>query len=119
MNPDTKLTTEQLKTICERHNIAYISHARINSGFSHEVHRLNDDMVIKLYKSEKPERFKTELALLASALSFLKPKLIASHEAKDDAERSYIIMSYVPGVSLGSKWHEASDTQRENLVKSI
>lgn len=120
MNPDTKLTVEQLKTICRRHGIAYISHSRINSGFSHEVHRLNNDLVIKLFNyPKKPEKFTTELAMLSSSLPFLKPKLITSYKAQGNYERSYIIMSYVDGVSLGSTWHKANDTQRERLIKDI
>jgi hypothetical protein len=119
MNPKTKLTVDQLKVICGRHKIPYVSHSRINSGFSHEVHRLNDDLVIKLYNTKKPKRFRTELAVLGSDLPFLKSKLIASYEARRDTDRSYIIMSFVAGTSLGSKWHEANDEQRKRLIKAI
>ncbi len=120
MNPDTKLTVEQLRTICARHGIPYILHNRINSGFSHEVHRLNNDLVIKLFNyPKKSEKFTTELAMLSSSLPFLKPKLIASYKAVSDLERSYIIMSYVDGISLGSVWHKANNIQRESLIKGI
>lgn len=119
MNPETKLTDEQVKEICARHNIPYSSHARINTGFSHEVHRLNDDFLIKLFNTSKPINFETELALLKSGLDFPKPKLIASYQGTNNQDRSYIIMSFVSGLSLGGKWHEATDEQRERLIQDI
>lgn len=119
MNPETKLTDERIKAICERHDIPYRSHTRINTGFSHEVHRLNNDLLIKLFNTGKPRNFETELTLLKSDLDFPKPKLVASYQGKSDQDRSYIIMSFVPGISLGSKWHEATDGQREQLIEDI
>lgn len=122
MNPDTKLTLTQIKAICAKHGITYKSHQRITTGFSHEVHRLNDDLIIKIfnkYDEHDERRFKTEAGVLASRLSFKKPKLIASCAQSPDIDRSYIIMSFVPGKSLGSYWHLATDTQREALIKDI
>lgn len=119
MNPETKLTDVQIREICTRHGIPYRSHARITTGFSHEVHRLNDDLVVKLFDFNKPIKFQTELALLKSDLDFPRPKFVASHTGTSEQDRSYIIMSFVPGVSLGSKWHEATDEQRERLICDI
>lgn len=119
MNPETKLTEEQVKVICARYNIPYSSHTRINTGFSHEVHRLNDDLLIKLFNTSKPRNFETELALLKSDLDFPKPKFVASYQGTSEQDRSYIIMSFVSGLSLGSKWHETTDQQREQLIKDI
>lgn len=119
MNPETKLTDEQTREICARHNISYRSHSRLNFGFSHEVHQLNDDLIIKLFNTNSPVNFETELILLQSDLDFPKPKLIASYKATNEQDRSYIIMSFIPGFSLGSKWHEATDDQREQLIASI
>lgn len=119
MNPDTKITLAQLKAICARHGIAYHSHRRITTGFSHEVHRLNDDLILKLFNTSDSRRFRTERALLDSDLSFLKPTLIASGEADSEIDRDYIVMTFVAGKSLGSCWHVATDTQRENLIFEI
>lgn len=119
MNPETKLTDDQVKEICARHSIPYRSHARINTGFSHEVHRLNDDLLIKLFNTSKPSNYETELALLKSDLDFLKPALVASYKGTREQDRSYIIMSFVNGISLGSKWHEANSEQRQQLIKDI
>ena len=119
MNPDTKLSTEQLLQICKRHNIKYHSHSRITTGFSHEIHLLNRTLIVKLFNTTKSRNFNTELVLLQSDLDFPKPKLIASYQGSGDQDRSYIIMSFVTGYSLGTKWHEASDNQREQLIKSI
>lgn len=119
MNPETKLTDEQVRTICAKHDILYHSHSRINTGFSHEVHRLNDDLLIKLFNTSKPRNFETELALLKSDLDFPKPKFVASYHDAQEQGRSYIIMGFVPGISLGSKWHEATEEQREQLIKDI
>jgi hypothetical protein len=74
MNPKTKVTVGQLKAICARHTIPYHSHKRITTGFSHEVHRLNDDLVIKPFNTDDQNRFETEAALLASDVPFLKPR---------------------------------------------
>lgn len=119
MNPETRITNEQIKAICARHNIPYQSHTRINTGFNHEVHRLNNDLLIKLFNTGKSRNFETELTLLKSDLDFPKPKLVASYQGKNDQDRSYIIMSFVPGISLGSKWHEANEQQREKLIADI
>ncbi len=119
MNPETKLTNDEIKSICARHDIPYYSHTRINFGFSHEVHRLNDDLIIKLFNRNSLVNFKTELTLLQSDLDFSRPRLVASHQGTSEQDRSYIIMSFVPGFSLGSKWHEATDEQRVRLVKDI
>lgn len=118
MNPETKLTVEELKTICAVHGIDYVSHERITYGFSHEVHRLNDDLVIKVFNIKGSKNFETELVMLGSDLSFLKPKLVASGDSKLIG-RSYIIMSYIPGISLGRVWHKATDVQREVLISDI
>jgi aminoglycoside phosphotransferase (APT) family kinase protein len=119
MNPDTKLTLAELKTICGRHGIHYQSHSRITTGFSHEVHRLNDNLILKLFNTEDARHFKTESALLASALPFAKPKLAASEMKDGVIDRDYIIMSFVPGISLGSVWHLATERQREHVIKEI
>jgi aminoglycoside phosphotransferase (APT) family kinase protein len=118
MNPDTKLTDQQIRAICYKHNIEYLSHSRITTGFTHEVHRLNKDLVIKIFNTKDFGRYKTELALLASELTFPKPKLVANDDGKT-IERAYIIMSFVSGNSLGSVWHIANDTQRESLIQEI
>lgn len=119
MNSDTRLTPEQLDTICLRHNIKLKSHSRLTAGFSHELHRINKDLVLKLYSSNNPHSYKTELTLLASTLPFEKPALIAHSEKDSEIDRDYIIMTYVPGTSLGSIWHLATERQREELIKEI
>lgn len=122
MNPETRLTTEQLRKICAYHHITYRSHVRITDGFSHEVHRLNDDLIIKLYNPhgvDDAKLFKTEELLLASNLEFRKPNLIASNETYAIIDRRYVIMSYIKGNPLRSKWHLASETQREHLIEDI
>lgn len=119
MNPATKLTDEQIRAICERHDIAYRSHERIATGFSHEVHRLNDDLLIKIFNAPEPRNLETELAILRSGLDFPKPEFVAGQQAGAIQERGYVVMSFVPGFSLGSRWHLATDTQREQLIQAI
>ncbi|HEU5187793.1 MAG TPA: aminoglycoside phosphotransferase family protein [Candidatus Saccharimonadales bacterium] len=119
MNPDTRLTVAQLQKICSTHSVPYRSHERIITGFSHEVHRLNDDLVIKLFNSNDANKFKTESGLLASDMPFLKPKLVAKAEKGEVIDRAYVIMTYVPGMALGSNWHRATNAQRERLIKEI
>jgi aminoglycoside phosphotransferase (APT) family kinase protein len=119
MNPDTKATREHIQAVCAKHSIPYHSHSRITKGFSHEVHRLNDDLVLKFYNAPSSRKFQTEQALLSSDLSFPKPRLIASGKADEQIDRDYVVMSYVPGVSLGSCWHKATNQQREALIKSM
>lgn len=119
MNPETRITTEEVKHICERHGIKYRSHSRITTGFSHEVHRLNDDLILKLFNKSSNKNFLCESRVLEVEDSrILKPKLVASYESEGD-ERPYIIMSYVQGRSLGGIWHLATDVQRELLIQQI
>jgi len=119
MNPETKVTLAQIKQLCVKHGITYLSHERITSGFSHEVHRLNDDLVIKLFAPEHAEKFQSETAALGYDGTFLKPRLVASGMPNDLVDRYYIIMSYVPGRSLGGAWHQASNAQRKALIATI
>ncbi len=119
MNPETKLTLEQIQIICNRHGITYRSHKRITAGFTHEVHLLNDDMVLKIFNTADSRHFDTESAMLALDTDFPKPNLIASHESINEVDRSYVIMSYIQGHSLGSMWHLATDNQREALIENI
>lgn len=119
MNPETKITTDEVRRICARHGVKYLSHDRITTGFSHEVHRLNDDLILKLFNKSSNKNFLCESQVLKVEDSrILKPKLVASYESEGD-ERSYIIMSYVQGRSLGGIWHLATDVQRERLIQQI
>jgi hypothetical protein len=119
MNPETKITLSHIKQICEKHGIVYLSHERLTRGFSHEVHRINDDLVIKIFSKELSDAFQTERAALASDDNFQKPKLVASGTPGVVVDSYYIIMSYISGKSLGSVWHLANDTQREKVIASI
>lgn len=119
INTETRLTPEQLNIICLRHNITLESHSRLTAGFSHELHRINQDLVLKLFNPNNPGSFKTELALLASKLPFKKPALVAHGERNAEIDRDYVIMSYVPENSLGSVWHLTTEPQRSNLIKEI
>ncbi|HUC96251.1 MAG TPA: phosphotransferase [Candidatus Saccharimonadales bacterium] len=122
MNPETKATGKQIQEICRRYNIQYRFHSRVTVGFNHELHRLNDDLVIKIYNvhgEDDSKRFRLESALLAYDAPFLKPRLIASDDTRQLIDRDYVIMSFVPGKSLGSVWHLGSDEQREKVIKTI
>jgi hypothetical protein len=119
MNSESKLTLNQLKRICLRHNIKLESYSRLTAGFSHELHRINQDLVIKLYNPSNSGSYRTELALLASNLPFKKPTLVAYGEKNEEIDRDYVIMTYVSGTSPGSIWHLATEVQREQLIKEI
>lgn len=122
MNPETKATIDQIKAICKKYGIEYKSHSRITIGFSNELHRINDDLVIKIYNTygnNESTRFNIESELLASDAPFLKPKLIASDGSRELIDRDYIIIPYIQGKNLGSVWHLATDSQREELIKTI
>lgn len=119
MNPETKLTDEDIRGICERHGITYKSHERITTGFSHEVHRLNDDLVIKLFNKATNKNYLCEKSILSLNVDGMrKPRLVAFYDGSDD-ERAYIIMSYLNGTSLGKVWHKIPDTHRERLIEDI
>lgn len=119
MNPETQLTDDDILRICERHGIPYKNHERITTGFSHEVHRLNDDLVIKLFNKSTNKNYLCEKTILSLNVDGMrKPKLIASYDGSDE-DRSYIIMSYLDGTSLGKVWHTISDMHRERLIEDI
>lgn len=122
MNPETRLTDSQLKAICAKHGISYRSHTRLTTGFTHELHHINDDMVIKIFNhsdESDTRKFNTEASLLASKEWTLKPELILRDDDQDLIDRSYLIMTFIPGFSLGSVWYTATDEQREEVVASI
>lgn len=119
MNPDTKATEADIRRVCGRHDIKYVSHDRITTGFSHEVHKVNDDLILKIFNTSNDRNFKTECAVLGSHTPTLKPQLVASSDSDNPLDRPYILMTFIPGYSLGGRWHLASDEQREALIKQI
>ncbi len=80
---------------------------------------MNDNLVIKIFNAKDSKKFQTESKLLSADFDFLKPKLIAASENDELLKRSYIIMTFIEGLSLGSVWHKANDVQREKLIAEI
>jgi aminoglycoside phosphotransferase (APT) family kinase protein len=119
MNPETQISGNQLKQICSLHGLEYRSSTRITVGFSHEVHKLNEDMVIKIYRKDCADKFKTEKAILGSRQDFPKPKLITTSGSNNPIDKDYIIMSFVEGKILGAYWHLATDEQRERIISQL
>lgn len=119
MNPETKITEDQLKELCASHGLDYHSSTRITVGFSHEVHKLNNDMIIKIYRKYSDDRFQTELAVLKSKQKFPKPEVIAFSNSKNLINQNYIIMSFVEGKNLGAHWHITTDMQREAIIEQL
>lgn len=120
MNPETKLTKDELVAICTRHNIKYISHKRITTGFNHEVHRLNDDLVIKLFNKRTDKAFLCESRILGvDSQKIRKPELVATYSTSGGPDRSYIIMSYISGYTPTRTWHLRSETERKRLISQI
>lgn len=119
MNPDTKAAEADIQKVCEKHSIQYVSHDRITTGFSHEVHKVNDDLILKIFNTSNDRNFKTECAVLKSPTPYLKPQLVGSSDSDNPLDRPYILMTFVTGYSLGGRWHLANDEQREALIKQI
>jgi len=119
VNPDTKATEADIRNVFERHDIQYVSHERITTGFSHEIHKVNEDLILKIFNTSNIKNFKTECAGLKSPAISLKPRLVACSDDNNPLGRPYIIMTFVPGYSLGGRWHLATNEQREELVKQI
>ncbi|NCU38416.1 hypothetical protein EOL96_05155 [Candidatus Saccharibacteria bacterium] len=119
MNPETTITKSQLELLCTLHGLEYHSSSRITVGFSHEVHKLNNHMVIKIYREDAKDKFQTELSVLSSKQAFPKPDIIAFSGINNPIHRSYIIMRFIEGRSLGACWHLANDKQRENIIQQL
>gem|GEM_PF-29035 len=114
-NTDVKIpekTRNYIKKICARHNIELKKTTRFAAGFTNQVYKINNDLILKIY-TEK-ENFINEKDILQSDLDIKRPKLIAQNK-----KEKYIIMEFINGSSLGHVWHKASETQRENLIKNI
>ena len=114
----TTLTTDQIKSACQRHGLSYIRHQRIPRGFINEVYHLNDDLIFKLYRAGRPKRYQVEKSILEMEVNIPKARLVASG-VDPDSQRNYIIMSSIEGKPLDSCWHLATDQQREALVQAI
>ncbi len=118
MNPESTFSTDQIKQLCELNDIEYFTHSRITIGFMNEVYKINDDLVLKIYKSEDGnKRYQTERAILSSDIDFARPSFVA--EGETDDRRHYIFMAFVDGPVLGHVWHLATDAQREAIVKDL
>lgn len=120
MNPETTLTTKDIQAICKKHDISYVSDQRITTGFSNEVHLINNKIILKVCtRPENIERFTVEEKLLAHDGTFLKPKLIAADFSKETIPSEYILMEYIEGEPLGFIWHKLDNITRESLIKEI
>ena len=105
-------TRKYIKKICARNNIELKKLSRFAAGFTNQVYKINDDLILKIY-TEK-ENFVNEKDILQLDFDIRKPKLIAQNK-----KEKYIIMEFINGFSLGHVWHRASEIQRENLIKNI
>ena len=114
----TSLTTDQIKTICQRHSLPYINHQRIYRGFVNGVYRLNHDLVFKFYGSERLHKQRIEQAVLGLDINIPKAQLVAAG-VDPTSQQPYLIMSFIPGRSLDSCWHLANEQQREALIVHI
>ena len=120
MNPETTLTTKDIQAICKHHGIDYKTDSRITTGFSNEIHLINNEVILKVCtRPENIERFIVEEKMLAYEGNFLKPKLIAVDASKQIIPNEYILMEYVQGEPLGFIWHTLDDVTRESLTKDI
>ena len=116
MNPETRISEEQIERLCQKHAISFEASKRVTIGFSNEVHIISSEVVVKFYLPQG-RRYETELAVLKQPTRFHKPRVIAHGEANDIIDRAYIFMSRIPGVPLGHVWHELSNDQRKPLIQ--
>lgn len=120
MNPETTLAQKDIQVICNHHGIIYKTDQRITTGFSNEIHLINNEVILKVCtRPENIDRFTVEEKMLAHDEGFLKPKLIAADFSKQIIPSEYILMEYVDGDPLGFIWHTLDNTARASLVKEI
>ena len=120
MNPETTLTKQDIKNICDKYGITLSHTKRITDGFTNEVHLINDDVILKAcIRTDNIDRFKVESKVLQHKDDIAKPKFIADDFSGSVINPPYILMSYVEGQSLGSIWHTLSDQTREMLISQI
>lgn len=120
MNPKTTLSPEDIAKICSAHGITFANTNRITTGFTNEVHLINDSIILKVcVRSDNVQRMELEARLLEGPYDFSKPKFIGKNFSNTIVPAPYILMEYVRGVSLGSVWHTLSHDSRETLVRDI
>jgi aminoglycoside phosphotransferase (APT) family kinase protein len=116
MNPETRVTSDQIQKLCKLHSIEFTGSERVEVGFSNEVHLVNDTLILKFYLPEE-RRYETELLVLQQATEFPSPTVIAHGEANAIVDRAYIFMSRIDGVPLGHVWHTLTHDQRNKLIR--
>jgi aminoglycoside phosphotransferase (APT) family kinase protein len=120
MNPKTTLSPEDIAKICSAHGITFANTKRITTGFTNEVHLINDSIILKVcVRSDNAHRMELEARLLEGSYDFSKPKFIGKDFSNTIIPVPYILMEFMHGVSLGSIWHTLSNDTREGLVKDI
>jgi len=120
MNPETTLTEQDIRNICDKHGIVFSHAQRVTEGFTNEIHRINDDIILKVcIRSDNLDRFRIETKVLQHKDGIAKPKFIADDFSGDVIDAPYILMSYVEGQSLGAIWHKLTDQNREALIADI
>jgi aminoglycoside phosphotransferase (APT) family kinase protein len=120
MNPRTTLTSVDIAKICDAHGIKFASAKRVTSGFTNEVHLINDSIILKVcVRPDNARRMELESRLLEGPYDFRKPKFLGKDFSNTIIPMPYILMEYVHGVSLGSIWHTLANDTRERIVRDI
>jgi aminoglycoside phosphotransferase (APT) family kinase protein len=120
MNPETTLSEQDIRHICEANSLDYASSVRVTTGFTNEIHLINDSVILKVcIRADNVGKLHIEASMLKSAVAFAKPHLLAEDFTCQIISQPYLLMEYVPGKPLGSVWHTFDDTTRGRLVNQI
>ena len=93
---------------------------KINIGYSREVYRINDELILKIIKNEKLENdTKKEVDFYNKYHLPFSPKIIKYDFSKTIIPYLYFIEENISGELLMNKWKYLSKNEKEIIIKQI
>lgn len=103
--------------ICEQNNIKCNSIKKADSGFTNNVHIVNDEYIIKIINTfTKPEKLQKEIAFYKNVKIDSMPQYVASGTIND---KDYLIIKKLKGKSLYTVWHTLDEQKRKDAIIQI
>ncbi len=121
MNPETSLSNQQITEIFKQHKLAQNPKiARINVGFTNEVHQVDDYILKVCVRPSFEAKFKNEARLYKKLQGkALVPELVVADDSRTLINKPYMIYKKIPGQPLGYRWHLLNNAQRHQIIKDF
>lgn len=120
MNPQSTLTPDQILAIFRKHNLAKNPKIeRITVGFTNEVYAVDDYILKVCVKLENEPNFRKEEFLYQLLQDKAPvPHVLVADDSRTLLDKPYMVYEKLPGEPAASHWHEMSDEQHKQLIRT-